>query len=101
MQKRATYLIPPITGHIDRTEVFDKGLRYIGFDSAGNDISVDVYDCHMTLNREGKIILVEGGYLKYDDDGREFIICDRKNGIFLNFKAGDNGIFTAKYGRES
>jgi len=100
MQKRASYLIPPVTGHIDRTEIFDKGVRYIGRDAAGSDVSVDVYASRVDLNVGGGIILVEGEYLKYDDDARRYVICDRRSGVFLNFKVDDSGAFVAKYGRE-
>ncbi|HTY92125.1 MAG TPA: hypothetical protein VMC84_13195 [Methanocella sp.] len=100
MQKRVSNIIPPITGHIDRTDIMDRGVRYIGRDSNGADVSVDVYGSRMDVNVGGRTILVEGDYLKYDDSDRKYIICDRKGRVFLNFKVKDDGTFTVKYGRE-
>lgn len=101
MQKRSSYLLPPINGHIDKTEVTDRGVRYIGRDTGGADVSIDVYGDRMDVNVGGRAILVEGDYLKYDDSDRKYIICNRKDRVFMNFKVKDDGTFTAKYGRES
>jgi hypothetical protein len=101
MQKRASYLLPPIEGHIDKTEVTDRGVRYLGKDTGGADVSVDIFSDRMDVNVGGRAILVEGDYLKYDDSDRKYIICNRKDGVFMNFKVKDDGTFTAKYGRES
>jgi hypothetical protein len=101
MQKRASYILPPIEGHIDKTEVTDRGVRYIGRDTRDADVSVDIYSDRMDVNVGGRAILVEGDYLKYDDSDRKYVICNRKDGVFMNFKVEDDGTFTAKYGRES
>lgn len=100
MQKRARYIIPSINGHIDQTEMTDRGIRYIGRDTAGNDISVGIYDFRIDVNVGGKIILVEGEYLKRDDNDRKYVVCDRKSGIFMSFSVKDDDTFTLKYGQE-
>ena len=101
MQKRTSYILPPITGHIDRTEIMDRGVRYIGRDSNGGDVSVDIEGSRIDMNAGGRTILVEGDYVEYDDSDRKFVICDRRGGFFLNFSIKDDGAFTIKYGRGS
>lgn len=100
MQKRASYILPPIAGHIDWTEMMDRGIRYIGRDIEGTVVSVDVYGSRMNVNVGGRIILVEGEYLERDDNDRKYVICNRKDGVFMSFKVKDDDTFTAKYGRE-
>ncbi len=100
MQKRTKALLPAIHGTIDRTEMTDRGVRYIGKDSRGNDVSVDANDADMAVNAGGRIILVDGDYLERDDNDRKYLICDKRDGVCIDFKVNEDGRFTLKYYRE-
>jgi len=101
MQKRTKTLLPPVHGTIDRTEMTDRGVRYIGKDTRGNDVSVDANDADMAVNVGGRIILVDGDYLERDDNGRKYLICNKKEGVCIDFKVKDDGRFTLIYGRKA
>jgi hypothetical protein len=97
MQKRAKALLPPVRGTIDRTEMTDRGVRYIGRDSGGNDVSVDANKADMAVNVGGRVILAGGDYLERDDNDRKYLICDKKDGICIDFRVHGDGRFTLKY----
>jgi hypothetical protein len=100
MQKRTKTLLPAIHGTIDKTEMTDRGVRYMGKDSRDNDVSVDANDASMAVNVGGRIILVDGDYLERDDNDRNYLICDKRNDTCIDFKVKEDGRFTLKYYRE-
>jgi hypothetical protein len=101
MQKRTKALLPAIHGTIDRTEMTDRGVRYMGRDSRGNDVSVDANDANMAVNIGGRIILVDGDYLERDDNDRKYLICNKKEGVYIDFNVKEDGRFTLKYGQNA
>ena len=99
MQKRSGLILHPVRGTVESTQMTDRGVRYTGKDASGSDISIDVNDADMTVNIAGRLILVEGDYLERDDNERKYVICDKKEGVFMGLVIEQDGGFTLKYGR--
>ncbi len=98
MQKRTGMFFPPVRGTIEKAEMTDRGVRYIGTDSGGNDVSVDANNADTAVNLGGRLILVEGAYLERDDNGRKYLIRS-KDGVYIDFSVAEDGRFILKYGR--
>ncbi|HTX43097.1 MAG TPA: hypothetical protein VMC61_00110 [Methanocella sp.] len=89
-----------IHGTIDRTEMTDRGVRYIGRASGGDDVLVDANDADMAINIDGRVILASGNYRERDDNDRKYLICDKRDGACIDFKVYGDGRFALKYYRE-